>query len=109
MPKEEPASPLVILGRAVASRPLDLLLVMLPVALAARYFEVGDLWIFIASALAIIPLAGLMGRATENLAVTLGLTPFFPAPSESVRDMVEAIREPEGAGAAVVIETAAEH
>src|SRR5262249_31038594 len=32
----------------------------------------GDLWLFIVSGVAIIPLAGLMGRATENLAETLG-------------------------------------
>ncbi|MBL9124317.1 MAG: calcium/proton exchanger [Planctomycetaceae bacterium] len=59
-------------GRALVSRPLDALLIMLPVAWGMHYFEVGDLWIFIASAVAIIPLAGLMGRATESLAVTLG-------------------------------------
>ncbi len=44
-----------------------------------------------------------------NFAVTLGLTPLFAPPSPAVRDMVENIREPEGAGAAVVIEAAPEH
>jgi len=44
-----------------------------------------------------------------NFAVTLALTPFTRAPSESVRDMVESIHEPEGAGPAVVIEAAPEH
>ena len=44
-----------------------------------------------------------------NFAVTLGLTPFFPPPSRSVRDMVESIREPEGAGPAVDIDAAPEH
>ncbi|MEX2317062.1 MAG: calcium/proton exchanger [Pirellulales bacterium] len=52
--------------------PLEVLLVAFPVALAARYFEIGDVWIFVASGLAVIPLAGLMGRATEGLAATLG-------------------------------------
>ncbi len=44
-----------------------------------------------------------------NLVITLGLTPLFPPPSEAVRDMVENIREPEGAGPALVIEAAPEH
>jgi cation/acetate symporter len=44
-----------------------------------------------------------------NFGVTIALTPLFPAPSEAVRDMVETIREPEGAGPAVVIEAAPEH
>ncbi len=44
-----------------------------------------------------------------NFAVTLGLTPLFPGPSERARDMVEGIREPEGVGDAVVIEEAAGH
>ena len=72
MSQTAPGSKSNSIWRAIASRPLDWLLVMLPVAIVARYFEMGDLWIFIASALAIIPLAGLMGQATENLAVTLG-------------------------------------
>lgn len=53
-------------------RPLDILLAALPVALVLRYVEAGDLWVFVASSVAIIPLAGLMGRATESLAATLG-------------------------------------
>ena len=44
-----------------------------------------------------------------NLAVTLGLTPLVPAPSAKVQDMVDSVREPEDAGAAVEIETAPEH
>ena len=39
----------------------------------------------------------------------LALTPFTRAPSESVRDMIDRIHEPEGAGPAVVIEQAPEH
>ncbi len=42
-----------------------------------------------------------------NFGLTLGLTPLFPAPTEEVRDMIESIHEPEGAGSAVRIETAA--
>ncbi|MEX0977655.1 MAG: calcium/proton exchanger [Pirellulales bacterium] len=56
----------------IVDYPLEGLLVAFPVALAARYFEVDDVWIFVASGLAVIPLAGLMGRATESLAATLG-------------------------------------
>ncbi len=44
-----------------------------------------------------------------NFALVVGLTPFFPPPSDAVRDMVEMIREPEGAPPAVRIETAPEH
>ena len=44
-----------------------------------------------------------------NFAVTLALTPFFPAPSRQVQEMIESLREPEGAGPAVAIETAVEH
>jgi len=44
-----------------------------------------------------------------NLVVTLVLTPFCAAPSAKVQDMVESIREPEGVGPAVEIETAPEH
>ena len=52
---------------------LLLLLVFVPVALVLEYVvEAGGVTIFIASALAIIPLAGLMGRATERLAERLG-------------------------------------
>lgn len=52
---------------------LLLLLVFVPVALVLRYlFGIHGLAIFITSAVAIIPLAGLMGRATEQLAEHLG-------------------------------------
>jgi cation/acetate symporter len=44
-----------------------------------------------------------------NFATTVGLTSFFPAPSREVQELIENMREPEGAGPAVVIETAPEH
>ena len=44
-----------------------------------------------------------------NFAVTLGLTPFCRSPSEAVKDMVDSVREPEGVGPAVDIESAPEH
>ncbi|MCA9744002.1 MAG: cation acetate symporter [Deferribacteres bacterium] len=44
-----------------------------------------------------------------NFAVTLGLTPFFPKPGEKIQDMIDSVREPEGAGPAIEIEDAPEH
>lgn len=44
-----------------------------------------------------------------NFVVTLALTPFFPGPSEKVKEMIDSVREPEGFGPAVDIETAPEH
>ncbi len=52
---------------------LLVLLVFLPVALVLEHVvHASGLPVFVASALAIIPLAGLMGRATEHLAARLG-------------------------------------
>src|SRR5688572_22535728 len=52
---------------------LLLLLAFIPVALLLEYvFHAAELWVFLASAAAIIPLAALMGRATEQLAERLG-------------------------------------
>lgn len=44
-----------------------------------------------------------------NFAVTLSLTPLCKAPSPASQDMVDTVREPEGAGPAAVIERAVEH
>jgi Ca2+:H+ antiporter len=52
--------------------PLSWLVLALPVAVVLELLHAAELWIFMVSALAIVPLAGLMGRATENLAETLG-------------------------------------
>ncbi len=52
--------------------PLNWLLAALPLAVILRFAGAPDLYVFLASGLAIIPLAGLMGRATENLAETMG-------------------------------------
>jgi Ca2+:H+ antiporter len=53
---------------------LNLLLVFIPVALVLDWFEANPILVFLASAVSIVPLAGLMGRATENLAVYVGAT-----------------------------------
>src|SRR5438874_419419 len=52
--------------------PLYWLLAAVPVAVVLELAHAPGLWIFLTSCLAIIPLAGLMGRATESLAETLG-------------------------------------
>jgi len=44
-----------------------------------------------------------------NFAVTLALTPLCAAPSQAVQEMVDSVREPEGATPATYIETAIEH
>lgn len=44
-----------------------------------------------------------------NFIVTLGLTPLFPPPSQAIRDLVDSVREPEGAGSAIQIEAAPGH
>lgn len=51
---------------------LDVLLALVPVAGGLWYFDASPLAIFIVSSIAIVPLAGLLGRATENLSVRLG-------------------------------------
>lgn len=53
-------------------RPLDLLVVFFPAALAARFLGWGAGSLFVLSALAVIPLAGLVGRSTEVLAERVG-------------------------------------
>lgn len=50
------------------------LLVLVPVAFALEYLRGADALVFGAAALAILPLAGLMGRATEELAARAGST-----------------------------------
>ncbi|MEZ5299265.1 MAG: calcium/proton exchanger [Verrucomicrobiales bacterium] len=48
---------------------LNWLLVFVPLAAALHYFTDGlDVWVFAAACVAVIPLAGWMGKATENLA-----------------------------------------
>src|SRR5215472_5175722 len=51
---------------------MQVLLVFVAVAPLAERLHWGAMWVFVASALAIVPLAGLMGEATEQLASRLG-------------------------------------
>lgn len=56
-----------------AENAINFLLVFIPVAIILEYvIHAKAMYIFLASALAIIPLAGLMGKATEHLAEKLG-------------------------------------
>ena len=48
------------------------MLVFVPISTALHFFHAGPVWVFAASALAIIPLAGFMGTATEELAKRFG-------------------------------------
>jgi Ca2+:H+ antiporter len=58
--------------RSQVKQPLNWLLIAAPVAAALHWFHAGAIWVFVCSCIAILPFAGLMGRATENLAETLG-------------------------------------
>ena len=51
---------------------LNVLLICAPVALALEFFHADPVWIFFSSALTIVPLAGLMGSATEQLTARVG-------------------------------------
>jgi Ca2+:H+ antiporter len=57
---------------SVTVEPLMLMLVFVPVSIALEMMHAEPGWIFVASSLAIIPLAGLMGKATEALAERSG-------------------------------------
>ncbi len=48
------------------------MLIFFPIAILLEFFHAAPASIFVVSSLAIIPLAGLMGQATENLAEKLG-------------------------------------
>ncbi len=53
-------------------RYLNILLIFVPVAIAGELLHWGPTIVFIASALGVVPLAGLLGQATEELAVHTG-------------------------------------
>jgi Ca2+:H+ antiporter len=71
-PERPPRATVAEIVRDLLTQPLYWLLAALPLAVALHFAHAGAPWVFLASALAIVPLAGLMGRATENLAETLG-------------------------------------
>src|SRR4051794_41698305 len=49
-----------------------LLVPLIPVAVVLEFAHAGATWVFLASALGVIPTAALMGRATEELAARSG-------------------------------------
>lgn len=51
---------------------LDWLLLCVPIAIAMRILGSSPTWLFIVACLAVIPLAGWMGKATEHLAEKVG-------------------------------------
>jgi Ca2+:H+ antiporter len=51
---------------------LLILLVFAPISIAAHFLEWGETIVFITAALSIVPLAGYMGTATEEIAVVTG-------------------------------------
>jgi Ca2+:H+ antiporter len=53
---------------------LNLLLVFIPIAVGLDWYGANPIAVFAAAALAIVPLAGLMGRSTEHLSTYVGAT-----------------------------------
>jgi Ca2+:H+ antiporter len=60
------------LVRDLVANRLNWLVILLPIAIGLESAHASPLGIFVASALAVIPLAGLIGEATEELALRLG-------------------------------------
>ena len=58
--------------KSLAKPSLDWLLVCVPIAIAMRLTGASSTWLLIVACLAVIPLAGWMGRATEHLAEKVG-------------------------------------
>lgn len=56
----------------IRKEPLSVLLLATPLAALAHLLAWGELWVFILSSLAVIPLAGYIGEATEVLAARTG-------------------------------------
>jgi len=58
--------------RYLRSRALNLLLVFVPAVLVLELLHAPPVWIFIVAGLAIVPLAGVLGDATEEMAGRMG-------------------------------------
>jgi Ca2+:H+ antiporter len=58
--------------RQISASWLDLLLIFVPVTVGLELLHVDPLVVFVSSGIAIIPLAGLLGRATEHLTSHVG-------------------------------------
>ena len=53
-------------------KPINFLLLGIPLAMLASFTDWGDLWVFLFSTIAVIPLANYIGEATEVLASQTG-------------------------------------
>ena len=58
--------------RRLLSSWLDVLLLFVPLTVGLEFLKADPIFIFVSASLAIIPLAGLLGRATEHLTVHVG-------------------------------------
>ena len=58
--------------RSIFKPSLDWLLIFVPVAFAFKILGSNPVWLFVTACLAVIPLAGWMGRATEHLSEKVG-------------------------------------
>lgn len=56
----------------IKRNPLSTMLIFLPLAVFAELGHWGEIWTFIFSALAVVPMAGYIGSATESLAIYTG-------------------------------------
>ncbi|KAI8321863.1 calcium/proton exchanger [Martensiomyces pterosporus] len=68
------AQPVLILRRALFSSWLNVLLLLVPVGIASHPAKFPDVAVFIINFFAIVPLAKILGYATEQLALHLGET-----------------------------------
>jgi Ca2+:H+ antiporter len=62
------------LRKTLFSSWLNILLIAAPISWALHAMSAGPMWIFVASAVSLIPAAGLIGRATDHLAERAGPT-----------------------------------
>ena len=74
---------------------LAILLLFVPAAIAAEFFHASPVVVFALSALAIVPLSGYLGKATEEIAAYTG-----PSPKPLIRSASTA--SPPLSGTAVV-------
>jgi Ca2+:H+ antiporter len=83
----------VSLAAFLRGHKLNVLIVFLPVALALRVLGANDVLVFATSALAIIPLAGLIGAATDEAAkyVGAGLGGFLSATFGNAAELIIAL------------------
>lgn len=51
---------------------LKYFLVFIPISIVAEYGKINPIWLFVFSSLSIIPLAGVMGKATEEISIYSG-------------------------------------